>query len=148
MVRTGGCHCGQVRFEADLADELKPSRCNCSICAKKGAAMVYVPLVALRVLAGEDALKAYRFNTGVAQHWFCSNCGIHCFHQPRSDPDLYAISTACLDGVAVYEDFAVIPVADGTRHSLDNGGVRRMAGMLRFEPSADGEWNGLNNLEK
>jgi hypothetical protein len=137
-----------VRFEVDLPDELKPSRCNCSICAKKGAAMVYVPRAALRVTAGEDVLKAYRFNTGVAQHWFCSNCGIHCFHQPRSDPDLYAINAACLDGVAVYQDFPVIPVADGTRHSLDNGGLRRMAGVLRFAPSPDGEWHGLNNLEK
>lgn len=110
--------------------------------------MVYAPLAALRVTSGEDALSCYRFNTGVAQHWFCSTCGIHCFHQARSDPHLYAISAATLDGVAVYEDFAIVPVADGTHHSLDNGGVRRMAGVLQFEPSPDGEWNGLNNLAK
>ncbi len=139
-VRQGGCHCGQVRFAADLPDELTPSRCNCSICAKKGAAMVYVPQSALRVTAGEDVLKAYRFNTGVAQHWFCSNCGIHCFHQARSDPHLYAISAATIDGVAVYDDFAEMPVNDGQQHSLDNDGVRRLAGTLKFTPSPDGKW--------
>ncbi|MCL6251255.1 GFA family protein [Altererythrobacter sp. KTW20L] len=139
-VGEGGCHCGQVRFAVDLPDELKPSRCNCSICAKKGAAMVYVPLAALTITAGEDVLKAYRFNTGVAQHWFCSNCGIHCFHQARSDPHLYAISAATIDGVAVYEDFAEMPVNDGQHHSLDNDGVRSLAGTLKFAPSPDGKW--------
>ncbi len=136
-LRTGGCHCGAVRFSADLPEVLAPSRCNCSICAKKGTAGVYVPLAALTVTAGKDALRCYRFNTGVAQHWFCGTCGIHCFHQTRSEPDKYAISAACLDGVAVYEDFASVPVNDGVRHVLDNDGVRRLAGVLRFEKSGD-----------
>jgi hypothetical protein len=136
-MRSGGCHCGTVRFEAVLPQVLTPSRCNCSICAKKGTAAVYVPLADLTVTSGKDALSCYRFNTQVAQHWFCSHCGIHCFHQARSDPNLYAISAACLDGVAVYEDFAAVPVNDGVRHVLDNGGVRRTAGVLRFEKSDD-----------
>ena len=140
VTRSGGCHCGAVRYEAQLPDTLTPSRCNCSICAKKGAAMVYVPLADLRVTAGEDVLTCYRFNTGVAQHWFCSRCGIHCFHQARSDPHLYAISAATIDGVAVYEDFSDMPVNNGQQHSLDNNGVRQMAGTLQFAPSPDGKW--------
>lgn len=136
-MKTGGCHCGAVRFEVELPEVLTPSRCNCSICAKKGTAGVYVPLAALTVTAGKEVLRCYRFNTGVAQHWFCGTCGIHCFHQTRSDPDLYAISAACLDGVAVYEDFAEVPVNNGVRHVLDNGGVRRVAGTLRFEKAGE-----------
>jgi hypothetical protein len=132
MIRNGSCHCGAVKFEvAFLSPQLDGSRCNCSICAMKGAVMVYVPLEALRVTEGEDSLACYRFNTGVAKHHFCSHCGIHCFHQARSDPDKYAINAACLEGVSPY-DFTEIPVGDGVHHSLDHGGVRRQFGTLRF----------------
>lgn len=150
VTREGGCHCGAVRYRVTFA-QWPPagSRCNCTICAMKGAVMLYVPLTSLEVIAGEgDALATYRFNTMVAAHHFCRQCGIHCFHQARSDPDKYAVNAATLKGVRVYEDFPVMPVSDGQNHSLDNGGKRRMAGVLRFEPSADGEWRGLNNLDR
>lgn len=110
--------------------------------------MVYVPLAALVVTAGEEHLSCYSFNTGVAKHYFCRNCGIHCFNKARSDPDLYSINAATLDGVAPYEDFPEVPVADGQRHSLDNNGVRRQSGLLHFDPSLDGAWRGPNNLQK
>ena len=148
-VRKGSCHCGTVRFEARFpSEELHGSRCNCSICAMKGAVMVYLPLDAVTVTQGADSLACYSFNTGVAKHHFCAKCGIHCFHQARSDPDKYAINAATLEGVRVYEDFPVMPVGDGQNHSLDNNGVRRMAGVLRFEPSEDGSWGDLNNLAR
>jgi hypothetical protein len=137
MRRKASCHCGKVKFEAEMPDELKPSRCNCSICARKGVAMVYIPLENLTVTEGEDVLSCYQFNTMVAKHYFCSNCGIQCFHQPRSDPSKYAISAACIEGVRVYEDFERMPVNDGVLHILDNNGVRRTAGFLVFEKCED-----------
>ena len=153
-LRNGACHCEAVQFEAEVPEPLAGSRCNCSICAMKGAVMVYVPMAALRITAGEGgtkqngALACYSFNTGAAKHYFCQNCGIHCFHQARSDPHLFAINAAVLEGVDVYRDFPEIAVADGQRHSLDNAGVRYQAGILRFEPSPGGMWLGPNNLAK
>lgn len=142
MIRTGSCHCGSVRFTAHFADDrLIGSRCNCTICAMKGAVMVYLPMEAVTVTAGEsDALACYQFNTMAAKHHFCSRCGIHCFHQTRSDPDKYAINAATLDGVRVYEDFPEVAVFDGQHHANDHGGVRRQAGWLRFEPTPDEPW--------
>ena len=135
MIRNGACHCDAVKFTAEFpSGELVGSRCNCSICAIKGAVMVAVPLAALTVTEGEDLLSCYRFNTRVARHYFCSKCGIHCFHQTRSEPDKYAINAACFEGVSPY-DFREIPVGDGIHHALDHGGVRRQAGWLRYEPS-------------
>ncbi|KLE35308.1 GFA family protein [Aurantiacibacter luteus] len=128
MKRNGSCHCGAVQFTAKFPDErLVPSRCNCSICAMKGSAGVYVPLEALEVTRGRDELACYSFNTGAAKHHFCPTCDIHLFHQARSDPDKYAINAATLEGVHPYESFPEVPVFDGRRHVNDYG-ERRLAG--------------------
>lgn len=148
VARQGSCHCGAVKFTVQTPAELTGSRCNCSICAMKGAVMIYVPLEALTITKGNDALACYRFNTGQAKHRFCSQCGIHCFHQARSDPDKYAVNASCIEGVRPYEDFPEVGVSDGQRHALDNDGIRRMAGVIRFEPSPDGSWSVTNNLAK
>ena len=34
--RTGGCHCGAVRFEVQLPASVLAQSCNCSICEKTG----------------------------------------------------------------------------------------------------------------
>jgi hypothetical protein len=39
---SGGCHCGQVRFDV-TADLGKVYSCNCSICSKRGALWAFVP---------------------------------------------------------------------------------------------------------
>jgi hypothetical protein len=127
------CHCGGVRFTVKLADKLFPRRCNCSICAMKGVVMIDVPLADLAVYQGEDLLTLYTFNTGEAKHRFCSRCGIHCFHQTRSDPDKYGVNAACLEGMSPY-DWPDVPVFDGQNHPKDTGGAGQYAGVMRFVP--------------
>lgn len=102
--------------------------------------MAYVPVEAVSVSSGADALSCYQFNTMAAKHHFCSNCGIHVMHQARSDPDKFAINVSTLEGVRPYEDFPEMPVFDGQRHSDDNDGVRRQAGVMRFEATPDKVW--------
>jgi len=131
--RDGRCHCGTVRFTVPLPAVLQGGRCTCSICAMKGAVMIGVPRETLTVTSGEDHLTCYHFNTGAAKHFFCSTCGIHCFHQRRSFPDQYAVNAACLEGVSPY-DFAEIAVTDGINHPSDFGGSWRIAGVLHFVP--------------
>lgn len=98
----GSCHCGAVRFEVRTA--LTPaSRCNCSLCRRKGALMS--PLFAageLTIVSGKDDLTLYQFNTRVAKHYFCKPCGIYPFHQTRKDPALWRVNLGCLDGVDPY----------------------------------------------
>ncbi len=95
--RGGGCHCGAVRFEAALADEVEAQTCTCSICAMTGFVHVIVPESRFRLLAGADRLTSYRFNTGVAEHLFCSVCGVKSFYRPRSNPDGGSLNARCLD---------------------------------------------------
>lgn len=132
---TGQCHCAAVRFEATLGDGFDSIlRCNCSYCRMRGAVVAMAAAGGIRVLQGEDVLTSYRFNTGSAQHFFCSRCGIYTHHQRRSDPSKYGVNVACLDGVSPF-DFAEVPVVDGVHHPNDTGGPMRQAGTLRFVPS-------------
>ncbi|MNY08552.1 Glutathione-dependent formaldehyde-activating enzyme [compost metagenome] len=133
-IRDGGCHCGTVRFRVRLSDGLNTARrCTCSYCRMRGAVAVSSELDGFEVTQGEDALSLYRFNTGAASHWFCSQCGIYTHHQRRSNPQQYGVNAACLDGVSPF-DFTEVPVMDGQAHPSDTG-VSRIAGVLRFEPN-------------
>lgn len=95
--RAGGCHCGAVRFEAQLAEPAVAQACNCSICEKVGFIHLIVPDSRFRLLSGRESLTSYRFNTGVAEHLFCSLCGVKSFYRPRSNPDGWSVNARCLD---------------------------------------------------
>jgi hypothetical protein len=95
--RSGGCHCGAVRFEAQIERGAEAHVCNCSMCAKVGFIHLIVPESRFRLLQGEDALTRYVFNTGVAQHLFCKRCGVKSFYRPRSNPDGWSVNLRCLD---------------------------------------------------
>ena len=109
--RTGGCHCGAVRFQARLATPLIVQDCNCSICSKLGYLHAIVPQDGLEWLAGRDALAVYRFNTGAAEHLFCPTCGVKSVYRPRSNPDGWSVNARCLDGFAALD--LVIEPFDG-----------------------------------
>jgi hypothetical protein len=95
--RAGGCHCGAIRFEADIPDGAAAQTCTCSICAMTGFIHVIVPASRFRLLSGRNELTAYRFNTGVAEHLFCKVCGVKSFYRPRSNPDGWSVNARCLD---------------------------------------------------
>jgi hypothetical protein len=133
---TGQCHCGAVRFEVTLSDGFDSiRRCTCSYCRMRGAVVVSAEMGGITLLQGEDVLTSYRFNTGVAQHFFCSRCGIYTHHQRRSNPNQYGVNVACLDGISPF-DFLEVPVTDGINHPNDTGLPARSAGVLRFFPAS------------
>ena len=98
---TGSCHCGAVRFEINAAAAILAHRCNCSVCTKSGFLHLIIPASDFRLLRGKDALTTYRFNTGVAEHTFCSACGIKPFYIPRSNPDGFSVNVNCLDPATI-----------------------------------------------
>ena len=95
--RSGGCHCGAVRFEAKLPAKVLAQSCNCSICAMTGFVHVIVPQSRFELERGAETLTTYKFNTGVAQHLFCRTCGVKAFYRPRSNPDGWSLNARCLD---------------------------------------------------
>ncbi|RZM03568.1 MAG: GFA family protein, partial [Sphingomonas sp.] len=114
---TGGWHCGAVRFAATLGDGFRSiRRCTCSNCRMRGAVVAMAEAGGVEILQGAAALTSYRFHTGTAQHFFRARCGIYTRHQRRSDPNLYAVNVACLDGVSPF-DSPEVPVMDGINHT-------------------------------
>ena len=93
----GGCHCGRVRFEVDAPAQIQASECNCSICNMAGYLHLIVPRSSFRLLHGDDDVTTYTFKTGVAQHYFCANCGVKSYYVPRSHPDGISVNVRCLD---------------------------------------------------
>lgn len=81
---TGSCHCGAIRFEADLDLTEGSNRCNCSYCAKVRAWFAFAK--------GAERFRL-RDGTGVAEYrWtppgstephltftFCRTCGVRTF---------------------------------------------------------------------
>ncbi|MET0431366.1 MAG: GFA family protein [Hyphomicrobium sp.] len=97
---TGGCHCGSVRFETEMALEgLKI--CNCSFCQKRGAIMGFVPESAFHLLSEPDEQGEYQFNKKTLHHMFCPTCGIgsYSYGSAPNGTGMVAVNVRCLDGV-------------------------------------------------
>lgn len=139
LTLAGACHCGAVKFTVTLTEGFASARrCTCSLCRMRGAVAVSSTAEDFRIFEGADNIATYRFNTGTAEHHFCSVCGIYTHHKRRSKPNQLGVNVACLDGVSPF-DFAEVIVFDGSRHPADNpDGKTYVAGLLKFETAGAG----------
>ncbi len=113
MIKTyhGSCHCGAVRFEADL-DLTQPSfRCNCSICRRTRFWPAIAGPEGFRLLSGEGDLTKYLFKTRKNEHFFCRHCGIRAFGHGTETPlgEMYGVNLGCLEDVSE-EELSRIPI--------------------------------------
>ena len=99
---TGGCHCGEVRFEV-TADLGNVTTCNCSICQKRGALWSFVPAESFGLRAGAEDLKDYQFGKKSIHHLFCAQCGVGAFSRGTSPTggEMVAVNVRCLDEVDI-----------------------------------------------
>lgn len=125
---TGGCHCGAVRFEAELDLAAGTLKCNCSSCSKARSWLAFVPASRYRLVAGHDVEATYRWTPpgrpgpSVDYH-FCPKCGIRT--PGRGDMEamggaFYAVQIPLLDGIDS-DELATAPVqyVDGRHDRLD-----------------------------
>lgn len=93
----GGCHCGAVRFQANVESCPEMLDCNCSICARISYLHLFVKPESFTLLQGQAVLTSYKFGSWEADHLFCRHCGVKSFYQPRSHPESWSINYNCLD---------------------------------------------------
>ena len=103
----GQCHCGEVQFRA-VARKAQALECNCSICSMSGFVHIIVGAKDFELIQGDSALSCYRFNTQIAEHTFCSHCGVKPFYRPRSHPEGFSVNWRCIP-VAQQQKFTIVP---------------------------------------
>lgn len=118
---TGSCHCGNVRFEADLDLSAGTGKCNCSICTKTRNWGITVKPEAFRLLSDEAATTDYQFGSN-SVHWpFCKTCGVRPYGKgdiPEVGGAFYSIKLACLDNAEPQELLAgPIQYCDGRNNN-------------------------------
>lgn len=113
---TGSCHCGAIRFEADLDLDEGSNRCNCSYCAKARAWFAFAKgPERFRLLSGAG-ISEYRWTPpGDPEphltYTFCRHCGIRTFARGNVEAlggTFHAINLPTL--ALAPEQFASIPV--------------------------------------
>lgn len=99
---TGSCHCGAVKFEADVDLSKGAGQCNCSLCIRRAVSTVMIKPSAFRLLAGEDWLGDYQWGYKTSHFHFCKKCGIQVFGRgniPQIGGEYVSVVVNCLDGV-------------------------------------------------
>jgi len=122
----GGCHCGAVRYAADLDLSKGTLRCNCSICRKSRAWFAFAPAEAFRLESGGESLSSYRWTPegkpapNLTYH-FCTNCGIRT-HAEGMGPDgkaTVAVQVATIEDVDRNQLAEGITYVDGLNNHFD-----------------------------
>ena len=96
VTHLGSCHCKQIQFEVLGEKNIKVLYCTCSICSILNYKHYIVDKSQFKLLKGKKYLSTYTFNTNVAKHLFCKNCGIKSFYIPRSHPDSISVNLNCI----------------------------------------------------
>ena len=100
-MHTGRCLCGAVRLEIDAGAFLHAYYCHCSRCRRASASSFatngFVKSENLRVVAGEDVLRAHESTPGVFRQ-FCTRCGSHLFNRNEHLPQIRSVRLGVIDG--------------------------------------------------
>ena len=100
----GSCHCGAVRFEADIDLSAGTFKCNCPMCTKTRMWCAITKPDAFRMLGGEADLNDYQPDN--IHHVFCKHCGVRSFawgDNPDPGGKFYSVRVSCLEGVDIDE---------------------------------------------
>ena len=95
--RTGGCHCGAVRFRA-LGEPLGVSHCHCLDCRRTSGApfVTWVTYRARDVIFAAGHPRRYA-SSAKAERAFCADCGTPFLWQAKAKPEEMDVTAASFD---------------------------------------------------
>jgi hypothetical protein len=138
---SGSCHCGAVRFEADVDVAQGMIKCNCSSCAKARSWLAFVPASRYRLTAGAEFQANYQWTppgkpAPTIEFHFCKICGIRTPGRGECDKGgaFYAVQVPLLNDVDP-EELAAGPVqyVDGLHDPTARRPIR-----ISYEPCLPG----------
>jgi len=112
----GSCHCGAIRFEADIDLDAGSNRCNCTYCAKARAWFAFAKgAERFRLLDGTGVTEFRWTASGETEphltYSFCRTCGVRTFARGHHDGlggTFHAVHVPTLD--LTPEQLAAMPV--------------------------------------
>jgi hypothetical protein len=97
---TGGCLCRSVRFEL-TEQPLAAGYCHCTRCQRRtgtaASPSARLDGSTLRILVGQELIKAWRPPGDGAEKLFCGECGGHLFSRSPSDPNQMSVRLGAFD---------------------------------------------------
>jgi hypothetical protein len=100
MIYQGSCHCGRIAFlaEGEIGSLLE---CNCSICAKRGSLLWFIPCDRFALQTAAENVSTYTFNKHRIKHHFCAVCGCAPYAEASDDKGnpMAAVNARCLDDI-------------------------------------------------
>jgi hypothetical protein len=97
---TGGCRCGQVRYQVELALQASSAKSDRSSRGESSYWGALVKPAAFKLLAGEDSLCDYTLNSRGVHHLVCKHCGSRTFCRgdiPEIGGPYVTVNLKCLD---------------------------------------------------
>ena len=100
-MRTGGCQCGEVRYESE-GGPVALYICHCTECRKQSASAFgissIVPRSGFRVTQGDPKFWSRLANSGQHVHCaFCPDCGSRLWHEREGLSDMISLKGGSLD---------------------------------------------------
>jgi hypothetical protein len=106
MKITGGCYCGQIRYEA-CGEPMMKAQCHCRECQyiTGGSPNVFIAMPAneLRITQGQTKSFSRTDIEAAVTREFCPNCGTQILTRAPAIPEVAIIKVGTMDDPSLYE---------------------------------------------
>jgi hypothetical protein len=102
----GSCHCGKIKFEANLDLTQGTSKCNCTFCRKNSYWSIRTTMEDFKLLEGYDSIVKYANNPHIGYYAFCNHCGTMPFGVSQKTDwtvEGASIKVSSLDDISIQE---------------------------------------------
>ena len=127
----GGCHCGNITFEADVDPETA-AICHCTDCqmltGSAYRANVRTNKGAFKLLSGKPKVYVKIAESGTKRsHAFCPDCGTPVYSTSVTDPQFYSLRFGTLRQRAQLRPIKQIWCGSAQSWAMDLGGIPQTA---------------------